>query len=92
MAKDGLQKPNEEIVSFNVFASCASVIKEDRNILKIKTKEINHEKTSIMHKRLLCFDQFKKKSSFQMKSLKKNYKANQIYIMQIDLGIQEENI
>jgi len=37
MAENGLQKLNEQIVFFNMFASCAGVIKENKEKLKMKS-------------------------------------------------------
>jgi hypothetical protein len=52
-----------------MFASCAGAMKE---ILKMRTEELSIEDTSDMQKRLYVFItiDFKRKSSFQLKSLK----------------------
>jgi hypothetical protein len=52
MVESGLQKHAEKNVFFNMFSSCASVIKEDKERLKMKIKEMSIENTSIMQKKL----------------------------------------
>jgi hypothetical protein len=55
MVDNGPQNRNEQIVFFNMFASCEGVIKENKERLKMKSVEMSNDNTSLVQISLLCF-------------------------------------